>query len=101
MSRGAETWTAAACSARYPQITVSRFHVLKGQQEIARGKQRAAPGWGRSPTAALKVRDGAGCTGRLILPAPSRPCRAPNTGLMDPGRRKALPRAISLRPVGA
>jgi hypothetical protein len=29
-------------SARYPQITVARFHVLKGQQEIARGKQRAA-----------------------------------------------------------
>jgi len=38
---------------------------------------------------------------RPVVLALSRPCRAPHATLMNPGLRKALPRAMFSRPVGA
>jgi hypothetical protein len=38
---------------------------------------------------------------RPVVLALSRPCRAPHAILMNPGLRKALPRALFSRPVGA
>jgi len=53
------------------------------------------------PVAALKVRDRAGLMMRPVVPALSRTYRVPNSSLMNPGLRKALPRALFSRPVGA
>jgi len=49
----------------------------------------------------LMGRDGSGFAVRSVFTAPSRPYRAPDSALINPGLRKALPRARFSRPVGA
>jgi hypothetical protein len=73
----------------------------EGTKQLSPGQATRSPGLRRSPSAALKVRDRAGLTMRPVVPALSRPCRAPDATLMNPGLRKALPRALFSRPVGA
>jgi hypothetical protein len=84
-----------------PTKCVNSVQCPEGTKQYSPGQATRSPGFRRSPFAALKVRDRAGLTMRPVVLALSRPHRAPNATFMNPGLRKALPRAIFSRPVGA
>ena len=88
-------------TAARPQEKTSPPPCPEGTKQQSPGQATRSPGFRRSPFAALKVRDRVGLTMRPVVPALSPPYRAPHATPMNPGLRKALPRAMLSRPAGA
>ena len=85
-------------AAGYPQLNDTHFNVLKGQQEIARGKQRAAPG-SEKPVGRAESAGWGGCRGAFRFTGPIAPLQGARFSTHEPGAAQSLAPGYFLPPL--